>query len=165
MQQKHLIMGIIALAVILPVLWYTLSPLFVDKVVNEDIPIGVIELPDSEIIESVEEPKIAEISHEGSFADADTVHKVSGKAMVISQDDLTYLRLEDFQSTNGPDLYVYLSADGGNEDFVSLGKLKGNIGNQNYLVPEGVDLEKYDNVLIWCQRFGVLFGSAEIKKQ
>jgi len=41
--------------------------------------------------------------------------------------------------------------------------LKANNGNQNYELPEGIDLEKYDKVLVWCQMFSVLFGSAEIQ--
>ncbi|MEX0932484.1 MAG: DM13 domain-containing protein [Candidatus Pacearchaeota archaeon] len=93
---------------------------------------------------------------------ADAVHKVSGEAKVISQDNKKYLRFENFQSTNGPDLYVYLSTDEGAGDFVNLGELKGNFENQNYELPKEIGLEKYENVLIWCQAFSVLFGSAEI---
>ena len=72
------------------------------------------------------------------------------------------LRLEDFKSTNGPDLYVYLSTDKEATDIVNLGRLKANIGNQNYEIPQGTDLEKYNKVLIWCKSFSVLFGSAEL---
>ena len=53
------------------------------------------------------------------------------------------LRLEDLVVTNGPDLYVYLSTDKSASDFVNLGKLKGNIRNQNYQIPEGTDMNKY----------------------
>ena len=67
--------------------------------------------------------------------------------------------------TNGPDLYVYLATDKSTSDFVDLGKLKANNGNQNYEVPEGTDLTKYDTVLIWCKSFSVLFGSADLKSQ
>jgi hypothetical protein len=48
---------------------------------------------------------------------------------------------------------------------VNLGRLKANIGNQNYEVPEGTDLTKYGTVLIWCKAFSVLFGSADLKSQ
>ena len=47
--------------------------------------------------------------------------------------------------------------DGG---FVRLGKLKGNIGNQNYEIPQGVDVTEYGSVVIWCELFGVLFSPA-----
>jgi hypothetical protein len=52
----------------------------------------------------------------------------------------------------------------GNSDFVNLGRLKGDFGDQNYKIPEGTDLSKYDIVLIWCQAFSVLFGSGELKQ-
>ena len=48
-------------------------------------------------------------------------------------------------------------------DFVNLGMLKGNVGDQNYKIPEETDLSKYDTALIWCQAFSVLFGSAELR--
>ena len=94
----------------------------------------------------------------------DGIHNAEGQAKVIKLGDgSNFLRLEDFRSTNGPDLYVYLSTDKGNSDFVNLGRLKGNIGDQNYKIPEGTDLSKYDTALIWCQAFSVLFGSAELR--
>jgi electron transfer DM13 len=93
----------------------------------------------------------------------DGIHNAEGDAKVIQLDDgSNILRLENFKSTNGPDLYVYLSTDKAASDFVNIGRLKGNMGNQNYEIPEGTDLSKYDTVLIWCQAFSVLFGSAEL---
>lgn len=95
----------------------------------------------------------------------DGIHNAEGNVKVINLANGTssVLRLEDFKSTNGPDLYVYLSTSKSNTDFVNLGRLKGNIGNQNYEIPIGTDLSKYDTVLIWCRAFSVLFGSAELK--
>jgi hypothetical protein len=55
-----------------------------------------------------------------------------------------------------------VSTDKSSSDFVNLGKLKANMGNQNYEIPQGTDLERYDTVLIWCKAFSVLFGSAEL---
>ena len=96
----------------------------------------------------------------------DGIHNAEGLAKVIPIDDASViLRLEDFKATNGPDLYVYLSTDNSASDFVNLGRLRGNIGNQNYDIPEGTDLSRYDTVLIWCKAFSVLFGSAELKPQ
>jgi hypothetical protein len=95
----------------------------------------------------------------------DGIHNAEGNAKVIqlANGAGSVLRLEDFRSTNGPDLYVYLSTDKGASDFVSLGRLKGNIGNQNYEIPNGTDLSKYGMVLVWCKAFSVLFGDAELK--
>jgi hypothetical protein len=100
----------------------------------------------------------------GNFVDAgDGFHKVEGVAKVIDlADGRTFLRLENLKATNGPDLYVYLSADKDASDIVNLGRLKGNIGNQNYEIPAGTDLSKYNTVLIWCKAFSTLFGSAKL---
>jgi hypothetical protein len=80
------------------------------------------------------------------------------------------LRLTGFSTSNGPDVRVYLvaAADVQKEDaakragIVDLGALKGNIGDQNYDVPEGLDLTKYRAVSIWCRRFSVNFGAAPL---
>jgi hypothetical protein len=107
------------------------------------------------------------VLYAGTFVGVnDGIHNAEGQAKVIKlSDGSNFVRLEDFRSTNGPDLYVYLSTDKSNFDFVNLGRLKGNVGNQNYEIPQGTDLSKYDTVLIWCQAFSVLFGSAELKNQ
>lgn len=100
----------------------------------------------------------------GSFQDGDSFHKGSGDAFVYElPDGQTIVRFEDFDVTNGPDLFVYLATDASASDFVDLGRLKGNKGNQNYTIPAGTDLEKYDTVLIWCRAFSVLFSTAGVK--
>ncbi|MEL6892948.1 MAG: DM13 domain-containing protein, partial [Actinomycetota bacterium] len=73
-----------------------------------------------------------------------------------------FLRLENFESNNGPDLNVYLVNPDDPSDFVDLGDLKGNIGDQNYEIPADVDLDRYSRVSIWCVRFGVGFGQADL---
>lgn len=127
------------------------SPLFYDIKINEPVPSSMM---DDTI------PK----SYQGIFIGAgDGIHNADGESKVIFLDeDREILRLENFKSTNGPDLYVYLSTDIQATDIVSLGALKANIGNQNYEIPKGTDLEKYNKVLIWCKSFSVLFGSAEL---
>jgi len=92
----------------------------------------------------------------------DGIHNAEGLAKIIPlSDNSNILRLENLKVTNGPDLYVYLSTDKGASDYVNLGKLKANNGNQNYNIPSDTDLSKYNTVLIWCKAFSVLFGSAE----
>ena len=100
----------------------------------------------------------------GNFIDAgDGFHKAEGIAKVVNlADGRTFLRLENLKTTNGPDLYVYLSVSKDASDIVNLGRLKGNIGNQNYEIPAGTDLSKYNTVLIWCKAFSTLFGSAKL---
>jgi len=100
----------------------------------------------------------------GSFVDG--AHPTSGTANVLTDGgSQRVLRLEDdFVSDNGPDLNVYLASSGDDfgDEYIDLGDLKGNIGSQNYEVPADVDLTVYDTVVIWCVRFGVGFGSAEL---
>jgi hypothetical protein len=122
---------------------------------------------------SINESMTEDVTVEGSFLIGnfigvnDGIHNAEGlaKVIVLDEGNRSILRLENFRATNGPDLYVYLSTDKSASDFVSLGRLKGNIGNQNYEIPEGTELSKYDTVLIWCRAFSVLFGSAELKAE
>ena len=95
----------------------------------------------------------------------DGFHNVEGLAKVIPLDGggLTVLRLENFKSTNGPNVHLYLATDKTASNFIDLGRLKANNGNQNYNIPVGTDLSKYNLVLIWCKDFSVLFGSAQLK--
>ncbi len=106
----------------------------------------------------------------GNFVGAgDGVHNAEGVARILAVNDGNtehrILRLENFKSTNGPDLYVYLSKDSRSIDdgYIELARLKGNIGNQNYHIPHDVNLEEYNHVLIWCKQFSVLFGYADLK--
>ena len=88
------------------------------------------------------------------------VHPTSGSVMLYVNDSSYTLSFTDFQSDNGPDLRVYLSADLGDSDFVDLGELLAVTGNFSYSFPRNTDTETYNNVLIWCEDFSVLFGHA-----
>lgn len=133
-------------------------PLFYNTSIDEALPESA--LPKAQ--ESMMEEKMP--SHSGNFVGVnDGIHNAEGVAKVIPLDSgESVLRLENFKATNGPDLYVYLSTDKQASDFVNLGRLKASSGNQNYEIPSGTDLSKYDNVLIWCKAFGVLFGSSQL---
>ena len=88
-------------------------------------------------------------------------HYADGTAKIIKVGDLTYLRFENFEVTNGPDLRVYLTSEGDVKNGLHLEKLKGSRGDQNYLL-ENIDLQIYDTVIIYCQPFGVYFGEAQL---
>lgn len=93
----------------------------------------------------------------------DGIHNAEGKAKILTLLDRSQiLRLEDVRSTNGPDVHLYLSTDKQATDFIDLGRLKANNGNQNYQIPINTDFNKYKYVLIWCQPFSVLFGSVQL---
>jgi hypothetical protein len=100
----------------------------------------------------------------GSFVGAgDGFHNAKGIVKIIPLEyGSNVLRLENFKSTNGPNVHVYLSTDKSASDFVDLRRLKANNGNQNYDIPNRTNLSKYKTVLIWCKDFSVLFGSAEL---
>jgi len=88
-------------------------------------------------------------------------HNAEGLAKIIQVNDMTFLRFEDFQVTNGPDLRVYITPDGDVKKGIHLEKLKGSKGSQNYELI-GIDIEQYNTVVIYCQPFGVYFGQAEL---
>ena len=88
-------------------------------------------------------------------------HKAEGIAKIIQANDMTFLRFENFEVTNGPDLRVYITAGGDVHQGIQLEKLKGSRGDQNYFL-ENIDLGVYDTVVIYCQPFGVYFGQASL---
>ena len=90
-----------------------------------------------------------------------TGHKAKGIAKIIQVNDMTFLRFEEFDVTNGPDLRVYVTQNGNVHDGIHLDKLKGSRGDQNYLL-ENVDIVVYNTIVIYCQPFGVYFAQAEL---
>ncbi|MEZ5227162.1 MAG: DM13 domain-containing protein [Acidimicrobiales bacterium] len=87
-----------------------------------------------------------------------------GSGFTLGDGDRIFLRFENFETDNGPDLNVYLRSSADPDDYLDLGDLKGNIGDQNYELPADIDLDRYDLVDIWCVRFGVSFGSAQLAR-
>ena len=88
-------------------------------------------------------------------------HEAKGKAEVISVGDIAFLRFEDFEVTNGPDLHVYMTKNGDVDSGIDLGNLKGSKGNQNYALGE-INADVYNTVVIYCQPFHVYFASAKL---
>ena len=103
------------------------------------------------------------------------VHQTSGRATVYREaDGKLVLRLTNFKTSNGPDVHVILIAAKDADDDanflksdtarVELGSLKGNEGDQNYEIPKGTDLSKFQTVSIYCERFNANFGAAPLQK-
>ena len=103
------------------------------------------------------------------------VHQTSGRATIYQEaDGKLVLRLTNFKTSNGPDVHVILIAAKDAEDDanflkndtarVELGKLKGNEGDQNYEIPTGTDLAKFQTVSVYCERFNANFGAAPLEK-
>jgi hypothetical protein len=154
---RKLIITAAALVVVFG-LWYAFRPerLFIDQKVNEQFPVAAAAGAPTALAS-------------GGFHGV--AHETKGVATIYqTPDGKKTLRLSEFQTSNGPDVQVYLVAapDAGDNDtvtragFIQLGALKGNVGDQNYDVPADVDLSKYRAVTIWCRRFGVNFATAPL---
>ena len=166
MSKRNMIIGgaIIALAIG----WYAFRPelLFVNKTVNEGLPTAQ---PTSMAMAKGTEPMVLA---KGDFRGL--AHETKGAATVHQLGDgKRILRLTNFETSNGPDVHVYLVAAEVAKDnetvkkagFIDLGSMKGNKGDQNYEVPADADLNKYKSVSIWYAHFGVNFGAATLDSQ
>jgi hypothetical protein len=154
------ILAIAVLAVglaVLVLLYFEPQKLFIDDEVNEALPAAAASTQPTELAS-------------GEFRGLE--HGASGHALLIEVEGERYLRFENFETSNGPDLRVYLSAapstsDEGafDDDYVELGELKGNIGNQNYAIPADVDLSSFRSAVIWCKRFSAGFAVAPVEQR
>ncbi len=155
-KKKLLLFGGVPAAI---VLWWLFRPelIFLNETVNEAFPLSS-----------------AMASHPPSFAGDfhDGAHKTVGRAEIHEfEGGKRVLRLSGFETSNGPDVRVLLVAAGDVTDsdgvkkagFVEVAKLKGNVGDQNYDIPAEADFSKHRAVTIWCNRFGVNFGTAPLR--
>ena len=188
MTKRTIIIGGLILAIpVLAVAWWLGSPLFLDTEVSEEFPMSAMAIvPEDMTQEEVEaemedaaEAQPVEVTETmpeesgplavstGEFEDFDSFHQGSGSATIYRLEDGSHvLRFEDFEVTNGPDLHVLLVPDPDPADreaiegYVDLGSLKGNLGDQNYEIPEDVDISNFGSVVIYCQPFHVIFSIA-----
>ena len=141
--------------------WWAFRPekLFINQIVNEAAPAALSSEPEALYTGKLE----------------GKAHPTSGRATIYkSSDGKQYLRLSDFTTSNGPDVHVLLvrAEDQalGREivrsglDGVELGSLKGNQGDQNYDLPVTADLNQYQAVAVYCERFHAIFGVARLEK-
>jgi len=160
------------------IVYFAPQDLFLDTSVNEPIPtasIGQIASPVGAPNTSSEPPARQDgpsVLARGAFRSGE--HDTTGTALLIAlSDGRVYVRIEGLDTSNGPDVRIWLSAAGyrASDDAVhaaanlDVGGLKANHGNQNYLVPAGSDLSPYRSVVIWCRRFEVVFGAAPLSAQ
>ena len=185
-----IIAAAIVAAPVLAVAWWLLSPLLINTEVDEDFPFSAnaqipadmtqeeaesvmagmskIDMPPMAEPMPTETPEFVAVAA-GMFRDADSFHRGSGSATIYRLPDGSgVLRLEDFRVTNGPDLRVILTPSANpagrgdvlQEGHVRLGSLKGNIGDQNYEIPPGADLDSFGSAVIYCMPFSVVFSVA-----
>jgi hypothetical protein len=151
--------------------------LFVDETVDEAAPVAVSTTVPTAPSDG-DEPAAASEAAEPVVLSAGTFisheHTTTGTVQILELPDGTrVLRIENLDTSNGPDLKVWLTdapviegrAGWGVFDdgaWVDLGSLKGNQGSQNYEIPAEVNLADFSSVSIWCDRFNVSFGAAEL---
>lgn len=182
--RRRLLIAAAAVAIptlILVLWWFQPQALLFDVVVDEGLPVGAVAVPlegeeerETAIPDADPGPAASEPTPSGpielasgSFESRNRYVVTGTASFYLLPDGQRLLRLEDFAATNGPDLFVLLTAAGTGVDdaaldagSIDLGALSGNIGDQNYVIPADIDLERYDTVVIWCRRFTASFGVA-----
>lgn len=141
------------------VFWYGLSPLFMNTIADDPLPV----VTERSEVDATQTAPIAQLAQERSGVIVPTpAHPASGTVRVIADAGEQILRYENFKTINGPDLRIYLATNTQATEFVDLGPIKATQGNVNYSIPAGTDLSKYRYALTWCEDFSVLFNSAEL---
>ncbi len=149
---------------------YFFHPFFTQKKASEKLedivlqqnalPATETSMPAESVMSKAAEP---EILKRGSFEGVGA-HSAKGTALLVRDGEKYFVRLDDdFDVTNGPDLYVSFGRAGEYRSEGLLAPLKGNSGGQNYAVPSSIDVTQYDEVWIWCKRFSVGFGKAMLR--
>lgn len=158
--------------------WYLLSPLFIDRAVNEELPMaqatGAMATAAAAPADMAEEAMPAEMSVMTVLAQGDfypVAHEGEGQATIYQlESGERVLRFDPFEVLNGPDLHVWLvpvdpvpdTVGVEIEGYVDLGQLKGNIGSQNYALPADFELAQGWSVVVWCVPFRVPFSAAPL---
>jgi hypothetical protein len=158
--RRYKIGASIASLVLVVALWYLFRPekLFINKRVNEAAPFSQ---------DDTEQP-----TYTGSFKAA--IHETSGRASVYRNSDGSLaLKLTNFRTSNGPDVHVVLARSGDPVltktspgtplESVEVAPIKGNEGDQEYMLPPNLDLARFSTVAIYCERFHAVFGSADLQ--
>ncbi|HEX6871421.1 MAG TPA: DM13 domain-containing protein [Micromonosporaceae bacterium] len=161
--------------------WFQPWKLFTSKTVNEALPSaaapGPTQAPSSPDPDGSGGPVPSQprnvLLASGRFITHE--HQTTGSVQLIRlADGRVQLALADLATSDGPDLRVWLTdqpvldgRDGWHvfDDgrYVEVGRLKANQGNQVYDVPAGTELTGLTSVTIWCKRFSVSFGAAELQ--
>jgi hypothetical protein len=130
--------------------------------------VGLPTLIDRTVAEAVITTEATGVTERATGSFVPLAHPGTGTATVlIGADGAATLTLTGFSTDPGPDLRVYLTAadPAGGEpigEFVDLGALKGNIGDQQYAIPVDTDLDRFRSVVVWCRAFDVGFTSATL---
>ena len=161
--------GVLTGFLLFVVIWFQPQKLFIEQNVDEAPPQVEASHDPSEDEGKRAQADEVEVIAQGTFQGLE--HHTIGEAKIIElAGGNLFLRFENLETSNGPDLRVYLSEIPASDDwhaygerFIDLGALKGNRGSQNYEIPLGTDPSKYRSAVIWCRRFTVGFGVAGLR--
>jgi hypothetical protein len=164
-----LVVAVVVVLGVVTLVWFQPQKLFYDDRVDEGLPSAGAAPPTADGgVVTAAPPGPVDLAA-GTFVSRE--HGTVGTARVVRlPDGQTVVRLEGFETSNGPALHVYLSQNPAageegafDDEFVDLGVLKGNVGDQNYPVPAGVEATGWVSVVIWCDRFDAAFGAADLQ--
>lgn len=177
MKRTLLIVGAIVVVAGLVVGFVLFKPwlLFVDVRVDDALPTFASPSATSDPAPSASPtppPPEPQLLSTGTFTSHE--HATSGTVSIVEQPDGSrVLAIAGLDTSNGPDVHVWLSAsdvvegfDGwfvaGGAPYLDLGLIKGNVGDQVYEIPADADLSQYRSVALWCVQFSVSFGAAQL---
>lgn len=90
-------------------------------------------------------------------------HATTGSVSVVKEGDSYVIVLgDDFMFDGAPDPKVALGKDGKYDPSTLIELLRSNSGTQSYQVPAGIDVESFNEVYIWCEKYSVGLGVASI---
>ena len=175
MRLRWWIGGLVVVVLVAGGYWFEPWRLFTTREVDERLPVSVSSAPADQPTTRPAAPGTSAPSDpvellRGRFVSHE--HGTSGRVRVVRQPDGSrLLAIEDLDTSDGPDLRVWLTDAEVSKDgwrvfddgrYVDLGELRGNKGNLVYELPRDVDLADYQSVSIWCERFSVSFGAAAL---
>ena len=104
-----------------------------------------------------------DVVHSGEFV-GKSDHITTGKVTIEKVANGYLVKLADNFSLDGaPEPSVGFGKDGEFDAKSDLGDLVSITGGQTYLIPASVDISKYNEIYIWCDKFSVPLGVAALK--
>ncbi|MEM7761599.1 MAG: DM13 domain-containing protein [Cyanobacteria bacterium P01_A01_bin.40] len=92
-----------------------------------------------------------------------------GTLKIIEENGDQYIEFgHDFQTVDGTDLEIILHKNQTvglkivEGEYLTISPIQSLTGAQRYTVPEGVDLDEYGSVAVWCEEFNITFGYAQL---
>ena len=171
--------AIVSVILVAAIGWYLGSPLFIRTTANEALPTAA---PTGTAATSAAATPIGTatvgtatpatpsgpmVLLRGDLQYVDNLHNGKGPVSIIRVGEQRFVRFENVEITNAPDVHVYLSRETGGKWSEStslyLGALKATNGSFNYDIPAGTDVAPYKSVVVWCRAFAVLITWADLR--